>query len=72
MITWAEGEEHFFTGFKPELGYGYADFRMTEQIEYTLSLSTSGTRFNGLKTPRCKDAQGKAYPGGMKLEFKQP
>ena len=72
VITWFGGEEHFFTGLKPEMGYGYADYKMTENTEYALSLSAGGTRVTGLKTPACTDPSGKAYPGGIHLEFKQP
>jgi len=72
VITWFGGEEHFFTGLKPEMGYGYADYKMTENTEYALSLSAGGTRVTGLKTPACTDQSGKVYPGGIHLEFKQP
>ena len=72
VITWFGGEEHFFTGLKPEIGYGYADYKMTENTEYALSLSAGGTRVTGLKAPPCTDQGGKAYPGGIHLEFKQP
>ena len=72
VITWFGGEEHFFTGLKPEISYGYADYKMTENTEYALSLSAGGTRITGLKAPACTDPGGKAYPGGIHLEFKQP
>lgn len=72
VITWFGGEEHFFTGLKPDIGNGYADYQMAENTEYALSLSDGGTRVTGLKAPGCTDANGKAYPGGIRLEFKQP
>ena len=72
VITWLGGEEHFFTGLKPELGYGYADYSMTGNIEYALSLSDGGTRLTGLSTPKCTTTQGNTYPGGLDLEFKRP
>ncbi len=72
IITWFGGEEHFFTGLKPELGNGYADFVMTDKVEYALSLSAGGTRITGLTAPLCIDAGGSAYSGGIRLEFKQP
>jgi hypothetical protein len=72
VITWSGGEEHFFTGLKPELGYGYTDFTMTAKIEYALSLSAGETRVTGLSAPPCVDLQGNAYPGGIRLEFSQP
>jgi hypothetical protein len=72
VVAWVSGEDHFFTGLKPELGYGYADFTMTENIEYALSLPAGGTRVTGLSTSQCTDSQGNEFPGGIHLEFKQP
>jgi hypothetical protein len=71
VITWAGGSEHFFTGLKPELGFGYADFTMLPQVEYALSASNSA-RITGLITSACTAADGSTYPGGIRLEFKQP
>lgn len=68
VITWVDGEEHFFTGLKPELGYGYADYTMTKNVEYALSLAGGSPRITGLSTPKCSAG----YPGGIRLEFKQP
>ncbi len=72
VITWLGGEEHFFTGLKPELGNGYADFVMSSGVEYALSMSDGGTRVAGLIPPACSSSDGTAYPGGIHLEFKQP
>jgi hypothetical protein len=72
VITWLGGEEHFFTGFKPDINPGYADYAMTGNIEYALTLASSGTRVTGLTAPACTDTNGNAYPGGLRLEFKQP
>jgi hypothetical protein len=72
VITWAGGEEHFFTGLKPELGNGYADFVMSPNVEYALSLSNGSTRVTGLSAPTCAAADGSSYFGGARLEFKQP
>ncbi|MCS6992785.1 MAG: hypothetical protein N2117_07700 [Anaerolineales bacterium] len=72
VITWFGGEEHFFTGFKNEISPGYADFVLTEGVEYALSLSQGRTRITGLKAPACLTSDGKAYPGSIVLEFRQP
>jgi hypothetical protein len=72
IITWSNGEEHFFTGLKPELGYGYADFTMADSTEYVLSLSGGATQISGLSSSNCTNSSGAAYPGGLHLEFKQP
>lgn len=67
-ITWLGGQEEFFTGLKPELGHGYADFVMTPGVEYALSLSNGVTRITGLLAESCPDD----HPGGVRLEFRQP
>jgi hypothetical protein len=71
VIAWLGGEEEFFTGLKPELGNGYADFVMTPGVEYVLSLSNGVTRVAGLLAPSCP-ASPQPYPGGIRLEFRQP
>ncbi len=72
VMTWFGGEEHFFTGLKPEISYGYADYTLGDKIEYALTLASSGTRVTGLLAPTCTDPAGKNFPGGIHLEFKQP
>lgn len=67
-ITWLGGQEEFFTGLKPELGHGYADFLMSPGVEYALSLSSGATRITGLQVETCSGD----YPGGIRLEFRQP
>ena len=72
VITWAGGEGHFFSGLKPELGYGYADFVLSANVEYALSLSNGNTRVTGLIAPTCTAKDGSQYIGGIHLDFKQP
>ncbi len=72
VITWLGGEEHFFTGLKPELGNGYADFVMSANVEYALSMSNGGTRVAGLIAPECTTSDGATSLSGIRLEFKQP
>lgn len=71
-VTWAGGEEHFFTGLKPELGNGYADFSMSPNIEYALSLSNGATRVTLLKSLACSAKDGSSSFESLRLEFKQP
>lgn len=72
IITWNNGEEHFFTGLKPELGNGYADFRMTPGTVYTLRFANGGTSVTDLYAPACKNTDGSDYFGGLQLNFRQP
>lgn len=71
-IAWDGGEEQFFTGLKPELGNGYADFMMTPNVLYTLQLASGSDTASGLTPPTCQTPDGEIYPGGIKLTFQQP
>ncbi len=72
IITWEGGEEHFFTGLKPELGNGYADFLMQPEIGYSLRLAPSGQPVSNLSAPICRTSGGDTYYGGIRLLFQQP
>jgi len=71
IMTWAGGEEHFFTGLKPELGNGYADYVISAGVEYALTISGGGTRTK-FTAPACSNTDGTSFPGGYHLEFKEP
>lgn len=71
-ITWNGGEEHFFTGFKPELGNGYADYVMPPDILYTLHLADGSVYAYDLSAPTCKTENEELYWGGLRLKFQQP
>ncbi len=72
IITWNNGEEHIFTGLKPELGYGYADFQMTPEVLYSVRMADGGTPATELSAPACTDTDGEPYTGGLRLTFQQP
>ncbi len=42
IVTWADGSDTFFTGMYPEINRGYADFRMQEDVEYSLQAGDAG------------------------------
>jgi len=71
IVVWDAGEDHFFTGLKPELGQGYADFTMTEGVSYTLRLADSGQLVTDLSTHPCEQPDGTPYPGSWLIEFSQ-
>lgn len=72
IITWQGGEEEFFTGFKPELGNGYADFIMDPNRTYSVQLGAGSDIASGLTTSTCQSSDGEAFFGGIKLTFQQP
>lgn len=71
-IAWAGGKESFFTGLKPELGNGYADFIMTPDVSYTIQLALGSDVAAALLAPSCKASNGALFTGGFKLTFQQP
>jgi hypothetical protein len=72
IIAWDAVDEQFFTGLKPELGNGYADYLMTPNTNYTLQLALGSDIATGLIAPACQTSSGESYWGGFKLTFQQP
>ncbi len=72
IVTWDGGEERFFTGFKPELGNGYADFVMQVGVLYTVRVGTGGAPVTNVSPPGCLAEDGASYTGAIRLSFQQP
>jgi hypothetical protein len=75
IVTWSGGEDHFFTGFKPELGNGYADYQMQSGISYTLSIAgqASGSApVTNITIPACPSPDGSSSDGSFSVIFQQP
>lgn len=71
-LTWDDGQESIFTGLKPEIDIGYADFVMTPEIIYTLQVSGGGQIIPDLFAPECEDEGSGRYWGSWRLIFKHP
>jgi hypothetical protein len=72
IVTWNRGEDRFFTGFKPELGNGYADFVMQADTVYNIRIVTGGSFVPNITAPTCTDPNNTNYLGGLLLTFQQP
>lgn len=72
VVTWDGGKEQFFTGLKPELGNGYADYLMTPEIAYAVQLAQGSDVAVGITAPSCQTQSGQTFFGGIKLTFQQP
>lgn len=72
IVIWSGGEEHFFTGLKPELGLGYADYEMALGTVYALRLAEGGLPVENLMAMECAAQDGTRYWGGWKAIFAQP
>lgn len=72
VISWEGGEEQFFTGLKPELGNGYADYIMAPNLLYNVQLAIGSDVAAELTAPTCQTPTGETFLGGIKLTFQQP
>ena len=72
VVAWSAGEESFFTGLKPELGLGYADYDMTVGTVYTLRLAQGGQPVENLTPVECAAEDGSRFWGGWLVLFVQP
>jgi hypothetical protein len=72
IITWDGGREAFFTGFKPEIGSGYADYLMNPDTTYTVQLARGSDVALGILAPTCQSPEGQTFLGSIKLTFQQP
>ncbi|MGD8813461.1 MAG: hypothetical protein PVI78_03195, partial [Anaerolineales bacterium] len=71
IIVWDTGQDHFFTGLKPELGLGYGDFTMSTGVSYTLQIAGSSQWVTGLAAEACESDGSDRYWGSWLLTFMQ-
>jgi hypothetical protein len=72
ILNWPENEEHIFTGLKPELGLGYADFDMAPGNLYTLRLADGSQLITDIQPEPCEGTGGQEIWGILELTFVQP
>ena len=72
IVSWQNGEERFFTGLKPELGSGYADYEMTPDVLYAVRLGPGSQIVQGVSAGECETVEAGRFWGAWKLIFKQP
>ncbi len=70
IVAWDGGLDSFYTGLKPAISLGYADFVMTAGVEYSLRPGGNSETIKGLVAPQCP-VEGGSYLGGLRLEFSQ-
>ncbi len=71
-VTWLGGEDSFFTGLKPDVSLGYADFVMMPQVVYTMRINDGGQPVTQITPPQCTDQGGQVYWGGWSFQLVQP
>ena len=71
-VIWDQGSDRFFTGLKPELGAGYADYTLQPGIAYTVELPGSSALVTNLGLEPCTADPGGSFSGSWLLVFSQP
>lgn len=66
------GEDHFYTGLKPELGLGYGDFEMDPERTYTIQIASGQAPVTGVGSQPCEADGSASYPGSVRLLFREP
>jgi hypothetical protein len=71
MVIWDDGDNVFYTGLKPNLGLGYADFEMTPGVSYDLHLVEGGEGVMDLSPQSCTKNDGSTYWSGWLVVFQK-
>jgi hypothetical protein len=69
QINWKDGEESFYTGLKPEINNGYADYEMTKGAIYSLRVGENGETITELSAVDCTSEGHPERSGGVVLRF---
>ncbi len=70
-IHWLGGDERIFTGLKPDIDPGYADFLMAQDEVYQVR-PAYGVAVTDLRPRECQTEEGARFWGGWTLTFVQP
>jgi hypothetical protein len=72
VVLWDGGEDHFFTGLKPELGLGYADFTMKPEVIYSVYLADEEQIETNLTAVECVADDDSRYWGSWYIIYTKP
>ncbi len=71
QVLWNGGSDRFFTGLKPNIGPGYGDFQMEPGVNYRVRLAAwPDVAADDVISEACA-TETSAYPGGVRLVFRQ-
>ena len=65
-------KETFYTGLKPELGLGYADYSAEPGLTYQLEIPDSGLIITDIEVPTCQNEAGESYWGSWEVYITHP
>lgn len=71
IVSWETGEERYFTGQKPDMGLGYADFAHSPEGIYFLRVGNEGNPDLDFSAAECIDDGGNSFWGAWSFEFQQ-
>jgi hypothetical protein len=69
LVEWAEQQATFFTGLKPEIDPGYADFQMEPNQTYTVTLVGLAEPVFGIDSHACETDSGTAQVPTYQLVY---
>lgn len=73
IVTWGnDNRERFFTGLKPDLGDGYADFEVEPGTTYTVELPENRTLVENLQVQQCGADTDQPYWGSWEIYITHP
>jgi len=64
--------EVFYTGLKPELGLGYADFSAEPGLTYQVEIPDSGLIVSEIEVPTCQTESDESYWGSWEIYITHP
>lgn len=71
-VLWADGQDGFVTGLKPEISASYGDFLMKVGTTYSVQLGARTPPVTGLSAPSCTSQNdNRQYPGAIRLVFQR-
>jgi len=62
----------FYTGLKPELGLGYADFSAEPGLTYQVDILDSGLIISDIEVPTCQNESDESYWGSWEIYITHP
>jgi hypothetical protein len=68
----ADPKEVFYTGLKPELGLGYADYLAEPGLTYQLEVPDSGLVITDIEVPTCQTESEDSYWGSWEIYITHP
>jgi hypothetical protein len=72
IVLGNDPNEVFYTGLKPELGLGYADFSAEPGLTYQVEIPDSGLIVSEIEVPTCQTESEESYWGSWEIYITHP